>query len=208
MYLGTSGSVSISEVFFKLILRVLVPLIMGLALRRLSGSVAKLVIEHKRKLQLAQQACLVFIVYCTFCQTFEVGMDASIQDIIVTAIVQLSLLLFSMLLAWYSLKHLGFAAKLRVCGLFGCTGKTIALGVPLINSIYDNDPQRALYTLPLLIWHPLQLIVGSYLSARLATFVKGEGGDEGVKATPSVPEVTMAGSSDSALEVDSGEVTA
>ena len=195
MYLGTSGDITMGEIFLKLILRVLIPLVVGLALRRLSDVVAKFATEHKRKLKRTQEFSLIFIVYTVFCQTFQEGMGAGVKDIFVTIILQLSLLVFFMCLSWYSLKYLGFAdePKLRVMGLFGCSGKTIALGVPLINSIYENDPQRALYTLPLLIWHPLQLLIGSYLSSRLAKYIKEEEArlkqeeqDDDDKSSPSV----------------------
>jgi solute carrier family 10 (sodium/bile acid cotransporter), member 7 len=80
-----------------------------------------------------------------------------------------------MLLAWYSLK---FAfpnePRLRVMGLFGCTHKTVAVGVPLINAIYEGNASLGLYTLPLLIWHPMQLVIGTLLAPRLVAFVKSE----------------------------------
>jgi hypothetical protein len=48
------------------------------------------------------------------------------------------------------------------------------MGVPLINAIYESDPLVGLYTLPLLIWHPMQLVLGSFLAPRLAAFVESE----------------------------------
>ena len=45
--------------------------------------------------------------------------------------------------------------KLIIMGFYGCHHKTIALGLPLINAIYTNDPKVGVYVLPLLIWHPL-----------------------------------------------------
>lgn len=176
LYLGTTGDITLPDVFLKLALRVILPLCIGLALRRISDTVAKLVTGHKKKLKRTQEYCLIFIVYTVFCQTFEEGMNAGVTDILLTIFLQLSLMISFMCISWYSLQFVGFADEpgLRVMGLFGCSGKTIALGVPLINAIYENDPQRALYTLPLLIWHPLQLLIGSSLAPRLAKFVDRE----------------------------------
>ena len=43
----------------------------------------------------------------------------------------------------------------------------------MIGAIYENDPKLAgLYTLPLLIWHPSQMIVGSALVPYLADGVQ------------------------------------
>lgn len=59
-------------------------------------------------------------------------------------------------------------------GLFGCTQKTIALGIPLILSIFGGSKYESFYTLPILIWHPMQLVVGSCVVARLRKFMAEE----------------------------------
>jgi hypothetical protein len=64
------------------------------------------------------------------------------------------------------------------------------MGVPLINAIYEDDPLVGLYTLPLLIWHPMQLLVGSTLAPRLAKFVETEEERLGISPT------TVAGEAD------------
>jgi len=67
-----------------------------------------------------------------------------------------------MVLAWFVVGFLfRKEPELRVVGMFGCVQKTISLGIPLITSIYEGAPNLGMYTLPLLIWHPMQLVVGS-----------------------------------------------
>lgn len=86
------------------------------------------------------------------------------------------LLLVSLkVIAWYCLKLLfRDEPELRVMGVLGCVNKTVALGVPMITSIYKDDPNLGLYTLPLLIWYPLQLVVGSACVPRFAAFIASE----------------------------------
>ena len=48
------------------------------------------------------------------------------------------------------------------------------MGVPLIGAIYDNAPLVGLYTLPLLVWYPMQLVGGSSLTVKLLAFVHDE----------------------------------
>ncbi|KAK7241453.1 symporter [Aureococcus anophagefferens] len=74
-------------------------------------------------------------------------------------------------LAWFALGVAGFPPALRVMGLFGCTHKTVAMGVPLIDAIYGDDSNKGLYLLPLLVWHPTQLIVGSFLANPLSKWI-------------------------------------
>ncbi|GMI06193.1 hypothetical protein TrRE_jg5676 [Triparma retinervis] len=76
--------------------------------------------------------------------------------------------------------------SLRVFALFGGTHKTVAMGIPLITALYEQDERLALYTLPLLVWHPVQLVIGSALAPRLNKWVEeemkrldGEGAGEG-----------------------------
>ena len=84
---------------------------------------------------------------------------------------QFLLLVSFMLLAWFVVLR-GFAPRQRVMGLFGCTHKSVAMGIPLINAIYESDnPNLGLYTLPLLIWHPMQLVIGTFVSPYLAAYV-------------------------------------
>ena len=44
------------------------------------------------------------------------------------------------------------------------------MGAPLISAIFETDPNVGLLTLPLLIWHPMQLLVGSILAPKLGVW--------------------------------------
>jgi solute carrier family 10 (sodium/bile acid cotransporter), member 7 len=80
-----------------------------------------------------------------------------------------------MLLGWYSMKTIFKGQpRLVVMGFFGSHHKTVAMGIPLIKAIYGGDPRMGLYILPLLIWHPIQLLVGSALTPKLRQWVEDE----------------------------------
>ena len=44
----------------------------------------------------------------------------------------------------------------------------------MINAIFEGDPNAGLYLLPLLVWYPLQLILGSLLSREIQAFSASE----------------------------------
>ena len=48
------------------------------------------------------------------------------------------------------------------------------MGIPMLNAIFESNPNVGLYTLPLLIWHPMQLVIGSFLAPRIANWVERE----------------------------------
>lgn len=174
-YLGVTADVELGSVFVKLILRVVAPVIIGQVLQKTSPWVVKFVQTNKPYFKSAQQYALEFIVYTVFCTTFQSGSDSNIGDILLMVACQFIALVFVMLLAW-GLMRWWFrdSPGLRVMGLFGCSHKTVAMGVPLINAIYDTNPNVGLYTLPLLIWHTLQLVIGSFLVPRLYKWVQSE----------------------------------
>jgi sodium/bile acid cotransporter 7 len=173
-YLGKIGSTNMTEVFYKLALRVVLPLGVGQLLHKIKA-VADFRTTNKVNFQKAQMYALCFIVYTVFCRTFQDKTQSSLGDVFFMILFQFQILIVLMVLAWYSLR-LCFPdnPKLRVMGLFGCTHKSLAVGVPLVNTIYELDPNLSLYTLPLLIWHPMTLVIGSALTPRLAAFVKQE----------------------------------
>lgn len=174
-YLGVTGDIDLLEVFYKLALRVVLPVAVGQIIQKTMPRVVAYYKANKKYFKKFQEYCLVFIVYTVFCRTFEDGSDSSIGDIFLMIVFVFLLLATFMAVAW---QMLGFLysqhPKMRVMGLYGCTHKTVAMGVPLINAIYEDNPSVGLYTLPLLIWHPMQLVIGTFLSPRLAAFVERE----------------------------------
>ena len=173
LYIGVQSQISMATVFVKLLLRIVVPVLTGQILQIYSTTVVDFVERHKGHFKNLQEWALIYIVYTVFCQTFSTPLDAGLMDIVYMAICQLTALLISMVVAWYSLKFLfQDEPRLRVMGLYGCTQKSVAMGIPLIGAVYENDPRAGLFTLPLLIWHPAQLLIGSALAPRLAEGVE------------------------------------
>jgi sodium/bile acid cotransporter 7 len=54
--------------------------------------------------------------------------------------------------------------SLRVAALYVSTQKTLAFGLPIIKTLFGSSPSTATVIAPLLIYHPLQLFVGSILA--------------------------------------------
>lgn len=57
-----------------------------------------------------------------------------------------------------------------MAGMFCASQKTLAFGLPLINTIFEGSPNLAAYCAPIMFIHPLQLILGSLLIPRLETY--------------------------------------
>jgi len=192
LYLGVQGAVDLFAVFYKLGLRVVLPIAIGQILRKYSKTVVEFVKTKNARFKKLQEYCLTFIVYTVFCKTFSGDINTSIWDFFIMIAFQFLLLSTMMSIAWFLLKmFFERHPKLRVMGLYGCTHKSVAMGVPLITAIYEEDPLVGFYTLPLLIWHPMQLLIGTFISPRLKKFVENEeerlkGIDDPVAVGPSL----------------------
>ena len=186
LFIGMSSQMNPLDVFIKLALRVLLPVLVGQLLQRWMWVKTHVIAKYKHIFKNLQQYCLVFIVYTVFCSTFLApshGTGAasntilSTRDVIMVFICQITLLLLVMIMAWTMLRYwFPNQPKLQAMGFVGCTFKTVAVGVPLVNAMYAATAPElvALYTLPLLIWHPMQLIIGSLLAPYLAKYVDAE----------------------------------
>jgi sodium/bile acid cotransporter 7 len=170
-----AANVDVGQIFYKLAVRVLLPIAFGQLVRKCVPSIAGFYANHKKAFTRAQQYALVFLVYTVFCVTFMNDNKTPGVYIVTTIAAVFGCLVVLMIGAWVMLR-LFFRDRpdLRITGLFGCTHKTVAMGIPMINALYGNDPAIGLVTLPLLIWHPMQLIVGSYLSPKLVAWLNAE----------------------------------
>jgi sodium/bile acid cotransporter 7 len=172
IYLGENAEINFWNTYKTISLRVLLPVAAGLTMRLQIPGADTFIAENKRPFHKIRERALVYVVYTTFCSTFMSPSDSSGGQILIMALSQIILLCAAMVIAWILLFiFFNRSPKLRVVGLFGCSTKTAALGIPLISAIYEDHPKLGIFTLPLLIWYPAQLIVGTMLSRRLGRFV-------------------------------------
>lgn len=175
MYLGQSGNISLGSIIRSLAICVVVPLVVGLLLQHYIQSVREFFVKYKQRFKKVNEYCLVYVVYTVFCRTFLHKSGASVGNMLLMVLFQFLCMVSLMTMAWYSLKlFFDNQPGLRVMGLFGCTHKTIALGIPLISAIYHGDPNEGLYSLPVLIWHPMALVVGSLVVPRIKKIMANE----------------------------------
>lgn len=170
-YLGEDSEIDFLKTYRSIGMRVLLPVSLGLSMRKTLSGADAFAEENIRLFARIRELCLVFVVYATFCNSFINESEAGSQ-IIFMAAAQIILLISALIIAWILLFiFFNKQPKLRVTGFFGCCTKTAALGIPLITAIYEDHPRLRIYTMPLLVWYPAQLIIGTILSSSLARFV-------------------------------------
>lgn len=110
-YLGVTGDIDLLDVFYKLAVRVVAPVVVGQILQKTSKMVVDFVKKYKKHFKAAQQYCLVFIVYTVFSKTFMDESQSSIGDIFIMSKLSMVVVCGSVLNA--RLSHLLLAYSLQ-----------------------------------------------------------------------------------------------
>ena len=177
LYIQVQGNIQVGDVLLKLALRVVLPTMIGQMLQKTMPGLLIFMDKYKTVVKRLHQFAMVFVVYTIFCRTFQGERDGKLSEIFLMILFQFLLLGCLMGLAWVALGNnccCSFTPQQRVFGLFGCTHKTMAIGILLVDAMYPNDPKAGLYALPLLIYHPMQLVLGTMAVPHLAQYVQRE----------------------------------
>lgn len=178
--LGTNlVGVSYLQVMAKLSKKVLLPVVIGQLLR--GTKLAAYRARHKKVFGRVSEVLLLSIVYTTFCDTFVKGygfIQFQTLAFLFALLPLCHLIVFRFTLAVTRLPVLKLGRDKQVAAAFVSSHKTLAFGVPLLKTLFQGHPNLALICAPLLIIHPLQLLIGSTLVPSLKRYVEENNPDE------------------------------
>lgn len=141
------------------------PLVLGQGLRPWLGAWAT---RHKSRISLVDRFTILLLVYTSFCDSFRDEIwsrHGAAQPLLVGG---LCLALFGLVLLLTSriARGVGLNRADRIAAIFCGSKKTLAAGVPMAKLIFGAHPALGLILLPIMVYHPLQLIVGGILAQR------------------------------------------
>ncbi len=126
------------------------------------------------------QVVLLGIVWNAFCNAFVRGTGLDLNSAIVLSIM-LPFVQLSSLLVLFNVFRSNLLVDVTpgevVAATFCSAHKTLAFGLPLINMIFEGSPHLASYCAPIMLTHPLQLVIGSLMAPYLTRFATGKEGD-------------------------------
>jgi sodium/bile acid cotransporter 7 len=165
--LGRAGqTLPLGEVMLDLVRWLVVPLAVGQLLRPWLGELAA---QHKSKIGVVDRLTILLLVYTSFCDSVQAGVWASGATTLgVSAVFSILLLAIVMGATWWTTGAAGFDVADRIVGLFCGSKKTLASGVPMARLIFGADPALGIILLPIMLYHPLQLVVCGWLAGRFA----------------------------------------
>uniref|UniRef100_G1Q5W4 Solute carrier family 10 member 7 n=1 Tax=Myotis lucifugus TaxID=59463 RepID=G1Q5W4_MYOLU len=161
--LGSSSSVPFTSIFSQLSVTVVVPLIIGQIVRRYIKDWLE---RTKPPFGAISSSVLLMIIYTTFCGTFSnPNIDLDKFSLVVILFIIFSIQLGFMLLTFiFSTRdNSGFTPADTVAIIFCSTHKSLTLGIPMLKIVFAGHEHLSLISVPLLIYHPVQILLGSVL---------------------------------------------
>jgi sodium/bile acid cotransporter 7 len=154
-----------AAVFGEIAWLMLLPMGVGQLMRRGWAGWAD---RHKRVLGHVSGGLILFLVFAAFCNSvrarFWVGLET---PMLLGAAGAVGLILGGVMLGVaMASRWLGLGRGDRIAALFCAPQKTVASGIPLAKALFGTHPGLGLIVLPLLLYHPLQLIVCGFLADR------------------------------------------
>ncbi len=168
----TTSSISLIPLFAKLGILIILPLIIGQIVRQVSPVKATLI---AKKTKLIGSGIIIFIVHAAFANSVTSGFLDGLALLSVISIIFSVLIVLLVIsgLVWWSSGWFHLKRGQRVTAFFCASQKSLATGLPLATSILVAAPgfvDPAVVLIPLMCYHPFQLMFAGWLSGRF----KGE----------------------------------
>ena len=162
---ATGVSQPIGPVIVDLMLWLVLPLVIGQFCRPLFAQWAS---RNKSRINAADRATILVLVYTSFCDSFKQGVWADNGWATLALVVVVSIVLFVIVMIAMGLtsRGIGFSREDRIAAMFCGSKKTLASGVPMARLIFGAHPGIGLILLPIMIYHPLQLVICGVLAQR------------------------------------------
>ena len=161
--IGLSSTVPFMSIIQQLFMTVVVPLIIGQVLRRYIRNWME---QTKPPFGTISSCVLLLIIYTTFCDTFSrenEGIDSSGLAAVIVIILLLQCCLLYLTFSLSTMKESPFSPSDTVAIMFCSTHKSLTLGIPMLKIVFAGYKYLSLISIPLLIYHPTQILLGGLL---------------------------------------------
>ncbi|MEW4452159.1 bile acid:sodium symporter family protein [Bremerella sp. JC817] len=162
---NVGASFPLEHVMIDLLIWLVLPLVLGQLSRFALAEWAK---RNKSLVGFVDRGTILLLVYTSFCDSMEFGVWTQHGLLAVGSCFVIALVLFWILFfaIGATCDALGFSPPDRIAAIFCGSKKSLATGVPMAQLMFGAGPSLALILLPIMIYHPLQLIICGTLASR------------------------------------------
>lgn len=168
MVTDTAMGFDLGNTFIKLSLQVLLPVLVGLVLH---GKLINFVNRHQVALKNVDQGIILLIVFSAFAESFGERMfeGQSTWDMVQLGFLMLAFFLLMMSVMYGLSKGLGFSREDMITVVFCGSKKSLVQGAVMGRVMFPDPKVFGVFLLPLMVYHTLQLIVGSAIAQKIGS---------------------------------------
>lgn len=162
----TAVDFDLTDTIIKLSFQVLVPVILGLFVHKY---LVKYVNKHQTALKNFDQAIILLIIFTAFAESFSENMfdGHSASELILLGVLMLVFFLLMMGLMFLLSKALKFSREDMITVIFCGSKKSLVQGAVMGRVMFPDPVVFGVMLLPLMVYHALQLMVGSAIAQKL-----------------------------------------
>lgn len=163
---GQQTEFDFTEIYTKLIIQIVLPVILGLLLQRFLGNLAQ---KHNAKLTFFDKSIILLIIYKSFAESFngDIFKTISIKDLSFLLLGVLALFMFMFMITNFISKKLSFTREDQITATFCGTKKSLVHGTVFSKIIFGNMAVLGIILLPLMLYHAVQLLLISTIASRM-----------------------------------------
>ncbi|CAE7641463.1 slc10a7, partial [Symbiodinium pilosum] len=156
--LGARASIQLGPAVQKLVVKVVVPVLLGQCLRS-SRALQRFYTEKSALFKKLSECLLLLIVWNAFSNAFVAGLGVSGKELIFLAVLMpvSHIILLTGFVRSLSWSRIGIAPRDAVAASLVASQKTLAFGLPLIKTIFEGSADLAYFCAPIMLLHPMQL---------------------------------------------------
>lgn len=156
-----------SAIFYQLLLKVLLPIILGLLL---NSVFKKLIHQYRNLIAQFDKLIILLIVYESFSEAFLQNVFSAVPPLVFVILLMSVVLLFFAVFEILEIvtTKMKFSREDKITAKFCGSKKSLVHGSLFVLILGISDDQKVLFLLPVMIFHSFQLFYVSWLASRLA----------------------------------------
>ena len=162
----TAAHFDLGEVFLKLVVQVLLPVLAGMLMHRFWGSFAE---KHRQQLGAFDKSVIVLIVYTSFCESFANGVFSLLgwQELGLLWLGAVALFFLVYGIISLASAFLKFSREDRITALFCGSKKSLVQGAVMSKVLFAGVASAGVLLLPIMLYHASQLLIVSSIAQRM-----------------------------------------
>ena len=164
---GDSQGFDFVDSLVSLMIKILLPVILGLMLHKYLG---KMAVNNSKLLAWFDKSVILAIVYKSFSESFESGLldSIGIVDLVILFLVVIALFVLVYQIINRLSRQFKFNREDRITAIFNGSKKSLVHGTVMSKVLFGNMASQGIFIIPIMIYHALQLIVISFIAQKMS----------------------------------------